>query len=78
MEREYPWFLETYDSSPENIMRSDAVRARICHPPCSAFFAHYIQPSLHVLSIQPTTAKQRQLVFLAHGIPRAERDCRRA
>ena len=30
--REYPWFLEAYDGFPENIMRSDAVRAWFCVP----------------------------------------------
>ena len=31
VEREYPWFLETYDAFPENIMRSDAVRKPTVH-----------------------------------------------
>ena len=35
IEEHYPWFLETYDSLPQNIMRADAVRTtlRSClHP----------------------------------------------
>lgn len=60
MEREYPWFLDTYDTFPENIMRSDAVRLA-AFPQCLRPWSSSMRTALAVAIAGPNACRLRPL-----------------